>query len=175
MDFYDFVALEAMQLTYFADSTGINAYLLPSNPISDQAIIDAMYNDPFYGLSNYENYAHWQSFGLAGTEDEVLNKKLAWAVEVQFYFGLSRAQVAELALNWNSLFTNTKSSQNASIPSTSTYQNANGFQYWQWASAWASNQYGWGFSIADADFNVIQGFYEISYWKSNFFNLVVNA
>jgi hypothetical protein len=127
MDFYDFVALEAMQLTYFADSTGINTYLLPNNPISDQAVIDAMYNDPFYGLSNFENYAHWQSFGLAGTESEVLNKKLAWAVEVQFYFGLSKAQVAELALNWNSLFATTKTSQNASIPSFSTYQNANGF------------------------------------------------
>jgi hypothetical protein len=81
-DFYDFVALEAMQQNYFIDSNSINTYLLPNNPISDQLVLDAMFTDPFYGLNNFENYAHWQTFGLSGSETEIVNKKTAWAVEV---------------------------------------------------------------------------------------------
>jgi hypothetical protein len=50
-----------------------------------------MFTDPFYGLNNFVNYAHWQTFGLSGTEAEIVNKKLAWAVEVQFYFGLTKS------------------------------------------------------------------------------------
>jgi hypothetical protein len=74
--------------------------LLPLNPITDPSLLDAMFTDPFYGLNDFENYAHWQTFGLSGTEAEIVNKKLAWAVEVQFYFGLTKSQVVELSTNW---------------------------------------------------------------------------
>lgn len=52
-----------------------------------------MFTDPFYGLANFTNYAHWQAFGLSGSEPEIANKRTAWATEVLFYFGLSKAQV----------------------------------------------------------------------------------
>jgi hypothetical protein len=42
---------------YFLTSSGINNYLLVNNPISDPLLLDAIYNDPWYGLYNVENYA----------------------------------------------------------------------------------------------------------------------
>jgi hypothetical protein len=39
-----------MQTQYFANASGINTYLLPNNPISDQVLLDAIYTDPYYGL-----------------------------------------------------------------------------------------------------------------------------
>jgi hypothetical protein len=49
-----------MSTTYFSDSSGINTYLLPNNPIGSQAVIDSLYTDPFYGLSSPANYARWE-------------------------------------------------------------------------------------------------------------------
>jgi hypothetical protein len=125
-----------MQQTYFTSSSGINNYLLPTDPITNSTVLDAVFNDPFYGLNNSTNYAHWQTFGLAGSEPEIVNKRIAWATEVCFYFGLSKGQVETMYNNWNSLYTQTYNVVKKSWPSLPAYQNSVGCAYWQWADSW---------------------------------------
>ena len=55
-----------------------------------------MYDDPFYGLSNQDNYFHWNA--LLETADPL--KNLAWKWEIKTYFGLTDDQVTELEQNW---------------------------------------------------------------------------
>ena len=54
-----------------------------------------MYEDPWYGLENYNNYGHWNN--LIYTEDNDLKQKqLAWIWELRSYFNLTFAQVEEM-------------------------------------------------------------------------------
>jgi hypothetical protein len=46
----DFYVFEKMQINYFPDANGINTNLLISNPITDPAVLDIVYTDPYYGL-----------------------------------------------------------------------------------------------------------------------------
>ena len=50
-----------------------------------RSIRDAMFYDPFYGLSNQDNYFHWNAF-LETADPLAL---LAWQWEVKTYFGLT--------------------------------------------------------------------------------------
>ena len=74
-----------MQSQYFADASGINTYLLPSNPISDQVLLDAIYTDPYYGLEDPDNYAHWYALKFASNTTDI-NEKLAFQAELRTYF-----------------------------------------------------------------------------------------
>ncbi len=47
-----------MRATDFSNPAKINSEFVVNNPISDQNIVDAMYNDPWYGLNNPDNYAN---------------------------------------------------------------------------------------------------------------------
>jgi hypothetical protein len=47
-----------MKVQYFLNTTSIQQFLLPNLPPS-QAVLDAMLNDPWYGLSNIANYVRW--------------------------------------------------------------------------------------------------------------------
>ena len=90
MDYYIF---QQMRSSYFNGPSDINNYLLINNPVADPT---NLYNDPYYGLANAANYAHWQTFGLPLNADDngvTDNKILAWVTEVRFYFRLSPAQV----------------------------------------------------------------------------------
>jgi hypothetical protein len=44
---------------YFSSSTEINNVLLINNPITNQAQLDAVFDDPYYGLNNPNNYDRW--------------------------------------------------------------------------------------------------------------------
>lgn len=42
----------------FGKEEGINTYLFSGDPVSEP-IQYQMYNDPYYGLNNLNNYARW--------------------------------------------------------------------------------------------------------------------
>ena len=83
-----------MQETQFSEQRGINEYLLHGDTV-DPEVEKAMFEDPWYGLNNYENYGHWNN--LIYTEDKDLKQKqLAWIWELRSYFGLSFSQVQSI-------------------------------------------------------------------------------
>lgn len=159
------------QLTTASD---INNVLLINNPASTQ-IQDAMWNDPYYGLSNYENYPRWQALQNTNTNSTAINKKLAWQAELRSYFGLSSAQVQELTKNWNGLVRTTGLTVEANLPSPVEYQNAFGFAYWQWATGQITQVTNSVASIALLGNNAFAGYYEITYFRSAYFNTIANA
>lgn len=61
-----------------------------------------IYDNAWYGLSNYENYYRWNVLKFAGSGNQTeVNAMLAFKSELRTYFGLNTAQVEELATNWN--------------------------------------------------------------------------
>jgi hypothetical protein len=93
-----------------------------------------MFDDPFYGLNNPQNYPRWQALDETNFNATAINKRLSWQAELRSYFGLNSAQVQELTINWNNLWSSTLSSLNANLPSPLLYQNTFGAAYWQWAT-----------------------------------------
>ena len=67
-----------MKSQYFSSEDGINQYLAVNNPISNPAVVTAMYTDPNYGLNSFENYDQWQVLQSADIETTAVNKKLAF-------------------------------------------------------------------------------------------------
>lgn len=55
----DTYAFNEMSLNYFVDATSINSAFVSTNPISNPAVVDALWNDPYYGLSDPANYVRW--------------------------------------------------------------------------------------------------------------------
>ena len=55
-----------------------------------------MFNDPYYGLRNSDNYFHWNA--LLETADPL--ESVAWYWELNTYFGLSILQIEELTENF---------------------------------------------------------------------------
>ena len=53
------VTYSSMQTNLFTDAVSINTNLLINNPILDPAVLDAVFNDPYYGLNNPANYNRW--------------------------------------------------------------------------------------------------------------------
>lgn len=45
-----------MRTTEFKSETKINSEFVRVNPITDQAVVTALYTDPWYGLNNDANY-----------------------------------------------------------------------------------------------------------------------
>jgi len=45
-----------MLATEFKSEAKINAEFVAQNPISNPAVVNALYTDPFYGLNNDTNY-----------------------------------------------------------------------------------------------------------------------
>jgi Fe2+ transport system protein B len=83
--------------------------------------------------------------------------------------------VQELTNNWNSLFATQKDAYNSAIPSPSTYQNGFGSAYWQWATGQVTQNILSGVtSVAMLFPNVFAGYYEISYFHTDYFNTVAN-
>ena len=64
----------------------MNEVLCPSRPFSD-AKAERIYNDPYYGLYNPDNYYHWNGFLYTTTETE----RIAWKWEMKTYFDITLA------------------------------------------------------------------------------------
>lgn len=164
-----------MQQQYFGSEDGINQYLAVNNPISNPAVITAMYTDPNYGLQDFSNYDQWQVLQSADIETTAVNKKLAFQAELSTYWGLNADQVDEISSNWNILYQAQLITWKSNLPSYSTYENEIGTAYWQWAMGYATNiiysqtsleqvgSLGWLF----------QGYYEIEYFHTSYFNPTV--
>lgn len=80
-----------MATTYFPDSAGINTNLLPINPIADQALLDIVFDDPYYGLGNAANYPRWAVLQSSNVNATANNEKLTFQAELRTYFGLEPA------------------------------------------------------------------------------------
>ena len=59
-----------MANTEFRSEARINNLFLKNNPISDPAVVTALYTDPWYGLNDAYNYIEWQQ--LMNTTDPVI-------------------------------------------------------------------------------------------------------
>ena len=59
---------------------------LPSLNVPDDKA-ERMYNDPYYGLGDYNNYYHWN--GFLATTDPL--QRVAWRWEVKTYFDVTIA------------------------------------------------------------------------------------
>ena len=92
----DLLVWDQMYTNYFSTSAGINTYLLPNNPITDQALIDAIFTDPNYGLDYLESYEKWQVLQSGNANTTAIHEKLAFQADLRTYFGLSSAQVQEI-------------------------------------------------------------------------------
>lgn len=53
------VTYRVMASDNFSSSADINNVLLINNPITNQAQLDAVFDDPYYGLNNPNNYDRW--------------------------------------------------------------------------------------------------------------------
>ena len=58
---------------FYHETEAINKHLLPKNPASDEQR-DALWNDPYYGLSNTDNYEHWDKLLTVEQEDDLVAK-----------------------------------------------------------------------------------------------------
>ena len=136
-----------------------------------------MFTDPWYGLSNYENYYRWNVLKPTSPANQTaVNEKLAFQNELRFYFGLTSTQVSEITTNWYSLYaTALDNNWSTGIPSPAEYQNTFGFAYWQWAAGAITQTYWSVDSVQGLGNNAFVGFYEMSYFKANYFNVVANS
>ena len=78
--------------TEFKTESKINSEFVANNPISNPAVVTALYTDPFYGLDNDENYFQWNV--LLANQDPL--ERAAFKAELRTYFGLTVAQVDEM-------------------------------------------------------------------------------
>lgn len=130
----DWIIAMQINMNNLTSADSINTVLLPFNQITNQAVLNALYDDPWYGLNNWQNYPRWQVLAPGNSNLTAVNEKLAWQGELRQAFGLDSAQVQALTTNWNNLWTNTKVAFNANIPSSDLYLNTFGVAYWQWAT-----------------------------------------
>lgn len=64
-----------MQSSYFTDASSTATYLFAGTTLPSLAIQEALFNDPWYGLSNSNNYARW----MALTDSEIAGlEKIGW-------------------------------------------------------------------------------------------------
>ena len=142
----------------------MNKVLCPQHPFSP-AKAEIMYNDPYYGLFDANNYYHWNAFLYTTTETE----RVAWKWEMKTYFDITLAQVAEIEANWNSMYTDALTTVYDSIPSPDEYLNIVGVSYWQWADAYMTNRRVIPHEPSVTKIvNTVTGYPEISYFISDF-------
>ena len=68
-----------MHTQYFQNTTAISDNLFAGTTPPDAATLDAMLNDPYYGLSSPGNYFRWNQLRPIGnTNVTEFNMKLAW-------------------------------------------------------------------------------------------------
>lgn len=116
-----------MQFKSAEDASGA---LSPTNPLSAEQT-DRLYNDPYYGLNNPDNYYHWTGF-LVDTKP---TEYYAWRWECKTYFGLSFDQLNEIETNFRTYYNDQLTITTDLLPSPDEYRNEQGIAYWQWADA----------------------------------------
>lgn len=87
----------------YKDADAINRLLLAGDA-STMPQATAIFEDPYYGLNDFNNYKKWGSL-LAGPWPTL---EAAWKWELQTYFGLSDAQISTVQTNFINQFETTK-------------------------------------------------------------------
>lgn len=101
-----------MLATEFKSETKINSEFVLNNPITNPAVVTALYTDPFYGLNNDTNYFQWNV--LLTNQDPL--ERATFKAELRTYFDLSVAQVDEMEQNWNTYYNNNAAIINVLAP-----------------------------------------------------------
>ena len=57
---------ENMLSNYFIDQSGISDRFVVNNPITNQLVLEALWSDPYYGLSKAANYVRWAALQQTG-------------------------------------------------------------------------------------------------------------
>lgn len=109
----------------FNSAANIKANLFGGDNI-DNPTLQAIYDDPFYGLSNLDNYAKWQA--LMSTSR---TERRQFQTELMSFYGLSRDQVREAAYRWAHFFNSTQSLVKIFCPTQDCTTEE--VAYWQWA------------------------------------------
>ena len=153
-----------MRTSEFVDADHMNAVFLPVHELS-AAKAERVYNDPYYGLADYNNYYHWNGF-LSTTSSL---EKAAWRWEAKTYFDLTFDQVDEMEANWNTFYNDKYTEVTASIPSPAEYLTSTGVAYWQWAHGYMTNERSVPAEPSVAMVvNTVTGYPEISYFISDY-------
>ena len=137
-------------------------------------MLDAIYTDPWYGLNNPYNYYHWQVLEMQNTNTTQIYKRLAWKAEMRSYWNLTAAQMQTIQTNWNFYFQQQVGNMSFYLPAPEQYSNIFGVAYWQWCNGLITNNIQGVASVAELGTNSFSGYYEISYFKSAYFNNVVS-
>lgn len=88
---------------------------------------------------------------------------------------MTQAQVKQITNVWGGLTVTYKDALYTSLPLTTAYQNTIGAQYWQWANGMVTTMAGAGDTIEAAiGTQYFAGYYEFSYWKAQYFNIMTN-
>lgn len=135
-----------------------------------------MLDDPWYGFGNTNNYFRWNQLRPVGnTNVTEYNMKLAWQLEMASAFNLTYNQLRTVTNNWNALFVNQSDTfflNELTTVVNSTYANEFGAAYWQWANGWISENYFAQPSLAEVYPGWYAGYFEISYFHTNYFKQV---
>lgn len=173
----DFVVFNTMQTTYFPDAASIGTNLFANTISPDGTTLDFMFTDTYYGLSNPNNYFRWNELRVVGSSNTTeYRMQNAWMAELSTVYGLTWQQLKVVKSNWQSLYRTTSDNFFATelTPVNATYQNEFGAAYWQWANGYISQTYDSKASMGEVYQGWYAGYYEISYFKSMYFNTVAS-
>ena len=133
---YTFVDTGVYQMMseVYKDADAINRLLLEGDTTTlPQAV--AIFEDPYYGLNDFNNYKKWGSL-LAGPWATL---ESAWKWELKTYFGLSDAQVVTVQKNFINQFETTKPEMLNALPVRSDFKTSvESVAYWQWAYSYVT-------------------------------------
>ena len=153
-----------MGAAQFSTFEKMNGVLCPKHPFTD-AKAERIFNDPYYGLNNPDNYYHWNAFLYTTTDTE----RIAWKWEMKTYFDMTLQQVAEIEENWNTMYADALTTVYESIPSPDEYLNEVGVAYWQWADGYMTNRRSLPYEPSVTKIvNTVTGYPEISYFISDY-------
>jgi len=88
--------------------------------------VTALYNDPYYGLVNVDNYPDWNV--LLASADPI--QRQAFKTELMTYFKLTRDQVDEMESQWCNFYEANRRILVTLPPNPKWFENNQGTAYW---------------------------------------------
>ena len=114
----DTAAFTTMKQMPFKDAESASQALCPTNKLSQEQA-DRIYNDPYYGLYDANNYYRWNGF----LEDTIATENAAWRWECKTYFGLTFDQLDEMQANYRVYYNDQLDTATLLLPTPEEYRN----------------------------------------------------
>lgn len=103
------------------------------------------------------------------------HQNIAWKSELRSVYNLGWDQMQATINNWNNFYRMESTNFYDTLPVNGTYNNPFGAMYWQWAKSWVTQSNTGVDSLAQVFPDQYIGYYEISYFKTDYFNVNANA